>query len=304
MNKILGSALLCVLLTAGPVLSLEITALAPSRGAPGTLVVVSGGPFTQQAQTFLGEQPIDPRIIMDNQIEFTLPPLSPGLYGLTVQDNSTVATQAYTFEVLAPSPQITTIDPRVLMVCPIDAEKKVRISGRNFLPGASCLLDGTPVPSRVISATALEAQLTGPRQPGVYGLSVRNPDGATSLPHSLAVNGTPKIINVERGADFVNSYEVIIRGSNFRFDSILVVKEPDERTFGETYQQLSFVAKHRAPSQGGEDLLTRQRNHLVYVDCQTLIYRRHPSTFQDKELGFKVFNSDGRNTEWIFVALP
>jgi hypothetical protein len=304
MKKILWATFVCILLTKGQTLALEITSLAPIRGTPGTLVAISGGPFSPQTQPFLGEQYVAPRITLKNHMEFTVPDLPPGNYSLTVQDNTMVAAQAYQFEVMAPTPQITNINPRILDACPIDPQNQLQINGRNFLPGAVFLVNENTVVSHIINSTLLEVQLPELQQPGVYGVSVRNPDGATSLPHSLWVNSTPEINSVERGADFVNYYEVIIHGKNFLFNSTLVVKEPENSTLGQTYQQLSFVSRNSAASQGGLDTIAPQRNRLIYVDCQTLIYNRYPTSFQNKDLRLQIFNPDGRKTDQHNVDLP
>jgi len=227
-----------------------------------------------------------------------VPYIPPGSYVLTVQDKTLVAAQAYQFEVMNPTPQITDINPSILDACPIDPQIQLEINGRNFLPSAVVLVDENTVTSRVISSTLIEAQLQALQQPGVYGVSIRNQDGAKSLPHSLWVNSTPEIISVERGADFVNYYEVIIHGKNFLFNSTLVIKEPENSTVGQSYQQYSFGSRNSA------DSIAPKGNLLTHVDCQTLIYHRYPTSFQVKNLGLQVFNPDGRKTELYYVSLP
>lgn len=304
MKKLLWATFACLLLITGQTHALEITSLAPTRGTPGTLVAIGGGPFSPQTQPFLGEQYVAPRLILKNHMEFTVPSLPPGSYALTVQDDTMVAAQAYQFEVMAPTPQITNIDPRILDACSIGSRNRLEVNGRNFLPGASLLINENAVPGEVVSSTLIEAQLPELQQPGGYGISVRNPDGATSLPHALWVNSTPEIDSVERGADFVNHYEVVIRGKNFLFNSTLVVNEPEGSAPGQTYKQLSFVPRSSAASHQSLDTVAPQRNRLIYVDCQTLIYHRYPTSFQDKDLRLQIFNPDGRKTNRYDVALP
>ncbi len=60
MKKIPWITFVCIFLIAGQTLALEITSLAPVRGTPGTLVAISGGPFSPQTQPFLGEQYVAP----------------------------------------------------------------------------------------------------------------------------------------------------------------------------------------------------------------------------------------------------
>lgn len=298
MKKLLWATFVCMLLLAEQTSALEITSLAPIRGTPETLVVINGGPFSPEAQPFLGEQYVVPKIITKNYIEFSVPYLPPGSYSLTVQDNRMVTAQTYQFEVMNPKPQITSISPSILDACPTDPQSPLEINGRNFLPSAAVLVDENTVPNRVINSTLIEVQLPAIHQPGVYGVSVQNQDGASSLPHSLWVNSTPEIMSVEQGSDFVNYYEVIIHGKNFLFNSTLVVKEPEDSTVGQGYQQFSFSSRNNA------DSITPKGNLLSYVDCQTLIYHRYPTSFQVKDLGLQVFNPDGRKSDLYYVSLP
>jgi hypothetical protein len=300
MKKIPWVIFACIVLITGQTLALEITSLAPVRGTPGMQVGISGGPFSSQTQPFLGEEYVAPRIISENYMDFTVPNLPPGNYTLTVQDNTMVAAQTYQFEVMSPTPEVTNINPSILDACSIDPLNQLQINGRNFLQGAVLLVNDRVVPSRVISSTTINAQLPGFEKSGVYGVSVKNRDGATSLPHSLWVNSTPEINSVERGADFVNHYEVIIHGKNFLFNSTLVVKEPEDSALGQTYQRLSSLSPQSAASQVST---SPQGNRVIYVDCQTLIYHRY-RTSRAKDLGLQVFNPDGRKSDQYYVALP
>ena len=236
MIKFLGITVAFLILSFSASDAVEMTFIAPNRGAPGTLVAIGGGPFSAQSRPVLGEQQIIPLQVTGNRIEFSIPYLPPGTYQLAVRDNSDSTAQSYSFEVLAPTPQLTEIVPSNLDACSSDPEIRIQITGRNFVPGAALLVNDNAVPSEVLSPNRIEAQLRPIQQPGVYGVAVRNPDGATSLPHSLWVDNLPEIISVERGGDFVNYYEVIIRGKNFQYNSTLVIKEPEGSVIGQAYR--------------------------------------------------------------------
>jgi len=293
-----------MLLAAGPSLALEVVSLAPTRGAPGTLVEVGGGPFSMATEVFLGEQYVPPLRVAEGSLEFTVPYLTPGNYLLTVQDGTEIAAQNYSFEVMAPTPQISGLDPQNLDVCRPGPEVPLQVAGRNFLAGAVVLIDDVVVPTTVVDDTRLEARLQGLRQPGVYGVKVRNPDGAASLPHSLWVDSIPEIISVEQGAEFVNYYEVVIHGKNFLAGSRLVVREPEDSTIGQAWRQFSFAARPDRGGFGGGNTIAPQRDRLVYVDCRTLIYYRYPNISQEKELELTVINPEGHKTDPYSVSLP
>lgn len=300
MKKVLLTALIGLLLATAQGYALEVTALAPVRGTPGTLIAVYGGPFTPQTRLFLGEQYVEPRVILENHIEFTIPELDPGSYALTVQDDTSTAPQNYQFEVLSAAPEITRLEPRILDSCRPDQQSPVKVIGRNFQPGAQLVVNRNVMPSQRVSPTLIEAEFTELELSGVYGVAVRNPDGATSLPHSLWIKDVPEIISVERGESLINSYQVIIHGKNFHFNSTLIVNEPADSGTGQTSQQLSFAA---LKNNLGQTTSMNETSRLSYVDCQTLIYHRYPS-FQDKDLTLQIFNPDGRNTDPYHVTLP
>lgn len=297
------SILICLLIVPGPAAALDVVSLAPGRGAPGTLVVVGGGPFAAGTQPFLGNHYVAPLRILEHRLEFTVPEIPPGDYLLTIQNESTVAESPFQFEVLAPTPDITELVPRNIDLCSTDSERLLEIDGRNFLAGAVAQVGDTVVPTRVVNATQLEARLPAFQQPGVYGVVVRNPDGEASLPHSLWVDGIPEISSVEQGEAFVDHYEMIVHGKNFLPNSILVVREPKGSTFGRNARQRSFIAGNGGADRGAAEVQP-QRGRLTQVDCRTLVYDRYPTVFQTKTLELMVVNPDGHKTDTFYADLP
>jgi len=301
MTRSLWIMLVVGLLYTTAALALEITSVTPSRAAPGTRVVMTGGIFSPQSRVYLGEQAVAPLQLLPRQIAFVVPPLPPGSYSLTVQDDVASVLQPFNFEVFAPHPQITALEPGQLDVCSDETERQVRVVGRNFRPGAQLLLNGNALVSRSIDADTLEFRIPD-LQAGVYGVEVRNADGTGSLPHSLWIDNTPEITTIERGDEFVNHYEMVIRGKNFFFNSILVIREPDSSGGNTGTRQMTYYAHRGAPRAPGN--LPEQGESLTYNDCRTLIYLRYPSNFQDKELIVQVINPDGKKTEPYAVTLP
>jgi len=301
-NKTPFLLLIALLSASTATLALEITSVAPTRATPATRVILTGGPFTLESRIFLGEQFVAATRVLSAQLEFTVPPMPPGSYSLTVQDDIDTAIQPFTFEVLAPQPHVAAVVPDNLDFCADQAERLVLVEGSNFVPDSIVQLNGNAISSRVVNAGSLEFRL--PEMPaGVYGVVVRNPDGATSLPHSLWINSVPEIDSVERGDDAVNHYEVIIRGKNFFYNSILVVKEPENTSVGKSVRQLAFHAA-QSTAGSGQSLLPASGEKLLYGDCRTLLYQRYPTSLQDKELTLQVINPDGKKTEPYLVTLP
>ncbi|PLX81054.1 MAG: hypothetical protein C0616_06240 [Desulfuromonas sp.] len=303
MKKLVGITLTLLLLGSSGLFALEISSITPSRGEPGTPVVVNGRGFSSETGILLGEQPTPSRPAAENRLEFTVPQLPPGQYSLRVMQAGEMVAEGSSFEILAATPHISGITPDNLNICSSSPERVLQVTGRNFLPGALVLLNENAIPTDVISSSRIEANLREFQQAGVYGISVRNLDGTTSLPHSLWVNSIPEITSVEPGSEFVNYYEVVVRGKNFRFNSTLLVKEPEGSVIGQSEQQLSFNSR-RQDSSGGLVANAPQKDRLVYVDCETLVYHRFTRTNQPRDLRLQVFNPDGQATSLYEVTLP
>lgn len=302
MAGILRVMLLAIALSVTSAFALEITSVAPAQATPGTLVVLTGGLFSEHSRIYLGEKFIPLVQRSSRQLEFLVPDLPPGDYSLTVQDDVSSVLQPFNFEVVAPRPQISAVEPDNLDVCADTAERLVRVTGKNFRPGALLLLGGNVVNSRSSDPSDLEFRL--PEMPaGVYGVEVRNPDGATSLPHSLWVNSVPEITSVEQGDEFVNHYEVIVRGKNFFYNSILVVTEYDTAAGSMGPRQMTYYTQRGTPALATGSLAA-PGEQLRYADCRTLVYLRYPSSPQDKELTLQVINPDGKKTASYAVTLP
>ncbi len=291
-----------MLLSSAPGSALEITAVAPQRALPATEVTVNGGPFSPQTQLFLGEQSVPLSRAQPGRLAFIVPALPPGNYTLAIHDQGQSVFAHLIFEVLAPPPEIAAIAPDNLDVCIDDAERIVQVSGRHFLADSRLLLDGKIVDSHFIDAGTLEFSV--PALPaGVYGVEARNPDGTASLPHSLWINSIPEILSVERGEDLVNNYDMILHGKNFFYNSILLIREPENPATGRGYRVSTLQAGIGDLSQRS-NAMSMPGESLLYENCETLVYRRYPLNMQDKELQLQVINPDGKKTVPFTVTLP
>ena len=300
-NRIILSLLAAWLWASSTTLALEITSVAPNLGAPGTVVILSGGPFSSKSRIFLGEQPVPASRTSPTRLEFAVPLLPAGSYSLTVQEDADTAVEPFFFEVLARTPQITAVIPDNVDYCADAGTRQVQIVGEHFLPGTVVMLNGSAVSSRLLDSGHLEFSF--PELPaGVYGIEVRNTDGATSLPHSLWINSIPEIVSVERGEEFVNHYDMLIHGHNFFYNSILVVREPSGPIASSDFRQRTIHATRGTQLPSGTDL--KRFDQLLYLDCGTLVYQRYPLDMLNKDLVLQIINPDGQKTAPYHVTLP
>ncbi len=262
--------------------ALQITSVGPDVVSPGELVVVTGGPFGPEVEILVGEVLIRPQAIEDRRLTFRLPDLLPGQYLLRLVEDERVSFQTFNLRVLEPLPQVVAIVPETIEACPSGPLPGVAVVGSGFLPGARVLLDGAAIPAE--ASTGTEIRFTPPRlNPGLHQVVVVNPGGSTSLPQSLLADGQPEIDAVEQGADYVTSYEVIIRGRNFLGSSQLVV---DGRLVPLT---------DAGPAQEGRG---------IYVDCGTIRYIRFPYSSEPKNTSLQILNPGGQQSAVYQVAIP
>ncbi|TYO99671.1 IPT/TIG domain-containing protein [Geothermobacter ehrlichii] len=293
-----------LMLLPGNVSALDITSVAPNQGEPGTLVTVSGGPFTEDTRVFLGDRQVPVRDLGPRILHFLLPELPPGDYALSLEDGSEKTGQSRFVEILEPTPVITEITPRNVDACGTSADQTIRVRGKHFLPGASLLFDGVVVAMDLRDSGTLEFRIPSTLKAGVYGVQVRNPGGNASLPRSLWVNDIPVLNSVERGEDYVNHYKIILRGKNFYYNSILTVSQPDSSLPNIAHRPLTLHAHRRDNPGRSGSAFQPVPGRLLYVDCQTMIYQRYPSSNQDKRLIFQITNPDGKQSEPMEVFLP
>jgi len=293
-----------LLLLPDPAGALDINAVTPNRGEPGTLITVSGGPFSERIRVVLGDRQVPIRDLGSRILRFPLPELPPGDYALVLQDGGKQTTPPRFVEILEPTPVISGIDPRNVDACGTSSDQTIRVHGRHFLPGASLLLDGVTVATDFRDSGTLEFRIPSTLKAGVHGVQVRNPGGKASLPRSLWVNDIPVLESVERGEDYVNHYEIILRGKNFYYNSILTISQPDSDLPNIAHRPLTLNAYRREEFGDSGSAFQPTPDRLLYVDCQTMVYQRYPSSNQDKRLIFQITNPDGKQSEPMEVFLP
>lgn len=286
-----------------PAQALELISVTPSKAEPEALVTLSGGPFTKQSQILFGAEKLRPYSIGTGQLTFIVPALPAGKYALRVSQAGQLAQQTYKFEVLEPIPRITGVTPSNIDACFDAFEQTIQVEGRGFLPDTMVLFNGSTADKRVTAPNKLEFTLVPGLRAGVYGVQLKNPSGTTSLPHSVWVNDIPTIYSVERGEDFVNHYEVVIKGGNFYFDSILSVTEPESEPSERRHQPLILHA-HETAARALSHPRDLKAGRIIYRDCRTLVYHRYPTSFQEKELILQVINPDGKKTAPFTTSMP
>lgn len=295
--------ILGVLLLQTPAQALKLSSVSPSKAEPGATVTLSGGPFTEQMLIYFGTEELVPSKVSENRLLFSTPALPPGSYDIHVGNASQSSEQTYTFEVLEPTPQILSISPRRIDSCLDATEPQILIKAKGVTAQTSVLLNGLSVAKAFAEPDRFTFTLQPGMRAGAYGVLLENPSGATSVPSSIWISDQPTISSVERGSNFVNHYEVIVRGKNFYFNSILTVSQPDDSLSTLRHRPLVLHA-HEVNSGLLQSQISPQNDRIVYRDCQTLIYYRYPTDYQDKDLQLQVINPDGKKTNPFNVSLP
>lgn len=293
MRRPLLPFLLSLLLLCAPLAGQEIVSISPGVAAIGSSVSVQGGPFAANVRVRLGDREIVPSQIGERQLLFTVPPLAAGDYILSLTTDGQLSPRSLTLRVVEPDPRITAVSPASIDTCSTPAERRLAVSGQSFRPGAQLLLDGAVVAAEIASDSEI-VFIAPPLGSGIHQIQVVNPGNRRSLPLALYVNSVPAIDSIEQGADNVVSYELIVQGKNFFYNSMLVVDGTPVNPMQITDPSGSLLVPVGPPH--GES--------VRYVDCNTLVYIRQPYSRQLKRVSVQVVNPGGEQSPLYHVTIP
>ena len=261
-----------------------ILSIIPAQSEPGGKVMMSGSGFGTQASAFLGSVEMPARVVDGRQVEFSIPTqFEPGLYALYLKRSDGAVSRSYNFTILPLRPVLNGLSPDTIGSCSQGAEREVLALGQNFNEKSQIVFDGAVLRSRYVSSEALTfgvPNIAG----GLHQVFVRNSPENSTVALGLMIETKPEIVQVMIGNQYVNYYELAIVGRNFQQNSSINV---DGQKIG------GF---------GGQDLGNRE--NLVYVDCNKLIYERHPYSQVDKDFRLMVINPGGESSQIVNITAP
>jgi hypothetical protein len=293
---------LILLLAAPPLPAVELTAVYPQIAYAGSPVTLIGGPFGPEIRIDLAGRLLRPSSIGPRQLVFLAPPLPVGDYALFLRDGEQTSPQTFSLRIELPPPVINALVPDRLDECATPEQRQVSLRGAAIQSGAQLLLDGAVIPFSHEDEQSLSFTPT-PLRAGSYGLQLVNPDGKKSLPHTLWISNLPEIESVSEGENFVNYYQVLIRGKNFFHNSVLLISEYPGG-FDDLPPRQRFIPAQGSAAFSGDRARLSQSENLRYQDCHTLVYNRYPATGQAIRLVLRIGNPDGQQSEPFEVSLP
>lgn len=259
-----------------------ILSIIPSQAEPGMNVTLYGSGFTDTTRAFMGNTEAATRVDGPKQLSFEIPDMAPGLYGLYLRRDDGAISKVYRFSVTPRTPSVTSVSPDRIYACTDTGGREVHISGENFQRGSQVLFDGAVIKSRVASSESITIDV--PRVAGgLHTLQVKNPGGTNSSSIALFIDSKPEISSITQGENFVNYYNLIIDGRNFQNNSTIVVE-----------------GRSMTPSA----VNWADRENVIYVDCNRIIYRRHPYSSDVKDFTVQVINSNGEMSSVVQVSAP
>lgn len=259
-----------------------ILSIIPSQAEPGMNVTLYGSGFTDTTRAFMGNTEAATIIDSPKQLSFEIPDMAPGLYGLYLRRDDGAISKVYRFSVTPRTPSVTAVSPDRVYACNDTGAREVQISGDNFQAGSQVLFDGAVIKSRFSSSESLSIvapQVAG----GLHTIQVKNPGGTLSSSIGIFIDSKPEITGISQGEYYVNYYNLIIDGRNFQSNSTVVVE-----------------GKSMTPS----SVNWADRENVVYVSCNRIIYRRHPYSSDIKNFTVQVINSNGETSSVMQVSAP
>jgi len=277
---------------------LGVLSIIPAQGEPGTTITLYGSGFTPQTIVFLANTEIAAVVAGPQQLTFEVPRLDAGLYALYLKREDGATSRPYNFSVLAVRPVVDSLSPDTVYACAAGINRDVTISGDNFKKTSQVIFDGSIIRHKYISAASLAfsvPQIAG----GLHQVQVRNPDDALSGVVGLIIDARPEITSVNRGEEFVNYYDLIIEGRNFQQDSSLVVME--EKSLEENPSKLAVDVKRI----GTGSASSTEREQLIFINCNRVVYQRHPYSSTPKNFSVQVINpGNSGESSVISVSAP
>ena len=276
----------------------SILSIIPAQGEPGITVTLYGNGFSPKTTVFLGSNELPAKVIGPKQLSFDIPKLAPGLYALFLKREDGATSKPYNFTLLPLKPVALSVTPDVVVACASNREREVTVNGRNFLESSQLLFDGAAIRSRFSSSEALSfnaPQVAG----GLHQVQVKNSEEAVSGVLGLVIDARPEITNVYQGDEYVNYYNLVIEGTNFQQNSIVVVME--ERSLEESPTRLAVDVKRITTSATP----ATEREQLLFINCNRLVYQRYPYSSVPKNLKVQVVNpAGGGESSLVSVSAP
>jgi hypothetical protein len=261
-------------------------------------VTISGTGFTGENTVFLGAEEIPATSVSERQLSFEIPELKPGLYALFVKRRDGTASASYGFTVQGLKPIAIDLAPDTVYACAAPSERQVTLSGHNFRAGSQVLFDGAAIRTRFGSAESLS--FTAPQVAGgLHQVQVRNPDGSVSGVLGLLIDAKPELTNVTSGEERVNYYDLILEGRNFQQGSTVVVAEEKSLEFFGQQYRTDVRRMQTGVGTGGPE-----RDRVIYVDCNRIVYERYPYSTVPKNFKVQVINPDGSESTQVSVSAP
>lgn len=261
---------------------LSVLSIIPAQGEPGTAVTLNGTGFTTGTAVFLGTRQLPATLVGNRLLTMELPDLPPGVYALYLKREDGSTSRAFNFALQPQKPVALSLSPDTLTACSTGREREVVVTGAKFQQGARVILDGAALTTRFISPTSLS--FTAPAVgAGLHQVQVKNPSDAGSGVLALFIDAKPEIASVSIGREFVSAYELLLTGKNFQQSSVLVADGKRVAT--------------------GEQIAT-ERERLIYLGCNQMVYERHPYDPTPKEIRLQVVNPNGEESALFTISAP
>ena len=190
--------------------------------APGAAVVLDG---TSVATSFISAEDLTATV----PASFTA---AAGAHAVTVRNSDGKQSNSTTFEVVPPATVITSISPANAIAGGADIAMLVR--GANFKNNATVIFDGEDLATTYKTSSELVAQVRASliTDPGVYAVSVRNPDEAPSNDAVFQVfPDAPLIGSLDPASVIEGSGEVTVTivGGKFQRGAVVRIMETTRR---------------------------------------------------------------------------
>ena len=260
----------------------RIASIAPAsagKDAPPFDLALQGSGFETSSTILIDAQAVTTSFINPTQLVGRVPAsvtASSGSHPVQVRNEGGNQSNSAILTIVPPPPVLRSITPR--FVTAGSGTLTIFLTGLNFSPGATASIDEIPIATTFVSAFELRATVPASftAATGSRAIIVRNSDGKQSAPVTLEIVPPATVITSISPANAVaggSSFEMLVRGSNFKNNAVVLFGDADLATTFRTQSELVALVP--------ASLITAPGVHAVSV--------RNSGEPQSNEAVFQVF---------------
>ncbi|MCX7770752.1 MAG: hypothetical protein N2202_06685 [Proteobacteria bacterium] len=283
----------------------EIHSISPEEIRPNSSVQIKGKFDIENLTIFLGKQELSYQLLNKENISLTIPSnIEPSIYMLNFFDKKNDRLIiGLPIKISKASLKISNFEPKFLDFC--DYNKDIEINGENLGIIKYVYVNGVEIENVERSNNFIKIKLPDgffiPLNQNYITLTFYNENRNLLELINISINTRPEIESAQIVSNFLNYYEVVIKGKNFIKDSKLFINgiEINQR-YSKLFEGIYIFGQQYITKPMSTTML---HDSFFIENCNTLILTRYPVTSDLKTLKIQIESPTGqKSSEYILNA--